>query len=93
MKGECEEALGQGGRVNRVCRVCRLIFYALLCRARPQIGAANHSFLSQRELFAPGLLLSLPVNRHQTSELFYDLSQRQLIAHRPTATDFCFPSQ
>lgn len=49
----CEEALGQGGRVNRVCAVCRLNFYALLCRAWPKICAADHGFLRGRELFAP----------------------------------------
>lgn len=50
MKGAREEALRQGGRVNRVCGVCRLIFYALLCRAWPKICAANHSFLRERAL-------------------------------------------
>lgn len=45
MKGACEEDVGPGGRVNRVCGVCRLIFYALLCRDWLKIRAANRSFL------------------------------------------------
>lgn len=50
MKGACEEALGQGGHVNRVCGVCGLIFYALLCRLWLKIRPANHSSLRGRAL-------------------------------------------
>lgn len=73
MRGECTEALRQGGCVISVCGVSRLIFHAAVCRARP--------WFPERELVArgprAGFLLSLPVNCHQTSELLHDVSQRQ----------------
>lgn len=80
MKGVCKEALRQGGCVSSVFGVSRLIFHVAVCRARPRQSYSWPRF-PERELVAPGpkagFLLSLPVNCHQTSELLYDVSQRQ----------------